>query len=74
MRIVKRVLSIANPFLKRECLCCGYKVDKWLPWGSASGIYKEHVIIGGGRRNCLCPVCGAIDRHRWLEYVLKKLY
>ncbi len=70
MRIIKRVLSKANPFLDKKCLCCGYRVNRWLPWGSNSGIYKEHTIIGGGRRDCLCPICGAIDRHRWLEYVL----
>lgn len=54
----------------KKCLCCGDKVMKWQPWGSNAQVYSEHKIIGGGYRNCRCPNCGAIDRHRWLEYVL----
>lgn len=54
------------------CNCCNHKIRKWRPWGSDAGIYKEHHIIGGGLRNCLCPKCGSIDRHRWMMYILEK--
>lgn len=55
---------------KKYCIACGNTIYEWLPWGSHSAVYKNHNIIGGGYRKCLCPICNSIDRYRWLEYVL----
>ena len=56
----------------KQCIICGSNVDKFLPGGIEEGIFKQHHIIGGGyRENYACPYCGAIDRHRWLYFVLQ---
>lgn len=64
-------LSRFLPLAHHECNCCKARVKNWQPWGSKSGIYEKTKIIGGGYRECMCPICGSIDRHRWLEYVIE---
>lgn len=66
----KKFLSLLGIPMPYRCLCCGYKVNRWEPWGGTAKVYSKHKIVGGGFRLCRCPICDAIDRHRWLEYVL----
>ena len=56
------------------CLSCNHKVGAFLPGGEKnSGLFNRYYVIGGGyRENAICPLCGAIDRVRWQQYVLKK--
>lgn len=57
----------------RYCTACGNKVEEFLPFGIDGEIFLRYHIIGGGyRKNGKCPYCGAIDRTRWLYYVLDK--
>ncbi len=53
------------------CNCCNHKVKKFLPYGVEADIYKNHHIIGGGRRAAQCPICGSLDRWRWFLYVMQ---
>ena len=60
---------------KKYCILCGNAVDGFLAADLAGTeklqLFREHHIIGGGQReNCLCPVCGGIDRERWQLWVL----
>ena len=53
------------------CDICESKVKGFLPGGSKDKFFEKWHIIGGGfRKNYICPVCGSIDRERWLKYVL----
>lgn len=57
----------------KQCVVCGNHVRTFLPGGIENEIFRQHHIVGGGlRQNCKCPCCGAIDRERWLYYVLEK--
>ena len=56
----------------KYCLLCGSRVVRFLPNGQDEEIFHNHHVIGGGyRESCICPVCGARDRQRWLYYVVE---
>lgn len=62
----------SNKKPKKFCLICNEEVENFYPGGFDLKIFKEHHVIGGGRRlNCICPKCNKIDRERWLYYVIK---
>lgn len=50
------------------CPFCFEKSDELLPTGISSKLFFEKEIVGGGRRNVLCPTCGSSDRDR-LVYI-----
>ena len=53
------------------CTLCGKTIDRFLETGVDVALFKEHHIIGGGKRdNALCPNCGGLDRNRWCQYVI----
>ncbi len=55
-----------------RCNCCNSNIMRFLPNGEQREVFIQHHIIGGGYRECVvCPVCGALDRERWLKYVLQ---
>lgn len=57
----------------RQCIACGSKFAEFCPGGINEKIFSRYHIIGGGyRKTYKCPYCGAIDRERWLFYVLEK--
>lgn len=57
----------------KKCLFCGNSLDQFLPGGEPNDIFTKKNIIGGGyRKNAICPVCGSLDRTRWVYWVLKK--
>lgn len=57
----------------KKCLLCGNSLDQFLPGGEPNDIFTKKNIIGGGyRKNAICPVCGGLDRTRWVYWVLKK--
>lgn len=57
------------------CPFCGCRTSRLLPFGIESKANMDLHIIGGGRRNVLCPECGSHDRERlvfvYLKYVAK---
>lgn len=55
------------------CPCCKNHIRHFLPAGEKnSELFNLFHIIGGGyRENAICPVCGALDRTRWQQYVLE---
>lgn len=68
---VKKINSIQG---EKECIVCGNKVESFLPGGICADVFKKHHVIGGGyRKKCICPICGASDRERWLLYVLQNI-
>ena len=57
----------------KECLLCGQQLEKFEGAGEKKEIFLEKKIIGGGyRENAVCPYCGAMDRTRWLYWVIKE--
>lgn len=60
------------------CNLCETTVPFMLDTGIESPVFIKRNIVGGGKREkCVCPLCGSLDRERWLQYVLKneiKLY
>jgi SAM-dependent methyltransferase len=58
--------------LKYYCVMCHSHVNKMLPMGVNSYLFKKSHIIGGGyRENAVCPVCNSLDRERMIYYFLK---
>lgn len=56
----------------KTCIICGNNVDEFQAGGIDNEIFLKYNIVGGGyRKTYKCPYCGAIDRERWLYYVLK---
>lgn len=55
------------------CPCCKNHVTHFLSVGEKnSDLFGQFHVIGGGyRKNAVCPVCGALDRTRWQQYVLE---
>lgn len=71
---LKKILT-TMPFIpkKYNCTLCGSSVTFFLPLGVKSELFQTKNIIGGGyRKKVRCPICGAIDRTRYLDYVLKQ--
>lgn len=57
----------------RKCNICGRLSGGFRRGGNDYEIFRRHHIIGGGpRENCICPVCGSTDRERWCLYVMKR--
>ena len=70
---IKKVLALM-PFLQKKyhCTVCGNAVTYFLPAGVKAEILSEKQIIGAGyRKHVRCPICGANDRMRFLDYVLR---
>lgn len=66
------VRHIISSSVSKQCVVCGNGVEEFCPWGIDEEIFLRYHIVGGGyRKNCKCPHCGAIDRERWLYYVLE---
>lgn len=56
----------------KYCIICNNNLDTFEPAGIEQELFRNKHIIGGGLRdNCICPLCGCNDRERWLYYVLK---
>ncbi|MCI9399777.1 MAG: class I SAM-dependent methyltransferase [Lachnospiraceae bacterium] len=55
------------------CLCCKNHIKQFLPAGEKnSELFERYHIIGGGyRKSAVCPICNALDRIRWQQYVLE---
>lgn len=63
------------PLLPRKyhCSVCGSNVAVFFSTGVKADIFMQKRIIGGGyRKNVLCPICGANDRIRFVDYILKE--
>ncbi|MDD3368818.1 MAG: methyltransferase domain-containing protein [Lachnospiraceae bacterium] len=62
------------PFIKHNYYCsvCQTASIKFRDTGIENAIFTDKEIIGGGfRRSVVCPVCGANDRIRWIDYVFE---
>lgn len=54
------------------CNVCGNFSENFISFGSEGTLFVEHKVIGGGRRKqCICPKCDALDRTRWLLFVIR---
>lgn len=60
------------------CNLCETTVPFMLDTGIESPVFIKRNIVGGGKREkCVCPLCGSLDRERWLQHILEnkiKLY
>jgi len=74
----KRIIEAASfikdnlPLESYRCIVCGSRFRSFIPgFVTESELFERHHIIGAGyREKMTCPICGAIDRTRWLYYVL----
>ena len=71
---IKKILAYFPGIPKKYfCTVCESKVTYFLPCGIKADIFEKKEIVGGGyRKNACCPICGANDRMRFLDYVLRK--
>ncbi len=54
------------------CNICGRTAAFFLPTGASCELFERKNVVGGGKRkNAICPLCGSMDRFRWLQYVLE---
>ncbi len=54
------------------CNVCQQYSKDFAPAGYKEKLFKRKKIVGGGvRKKCICPVCGSIDRIRWIYWVLE---
>jgi len=66
--LVESVLYSGNKF---ECPLCKKKFRRLKDGGESLPFFKNHKIIGGGRRkNMLCPYCLSTDRDRLVYFYL----
>jgi len=50
---------------RRECPFCRSRVRAFRPFGGDFPVLLEKDVVGGRRRDdCLCPICGSIERER----------
>ena len=72
LKVKGRKIIAKLPFVRKDyfCICCQNAITHFDAYGGTSEVYEKHHIIGGGRRNCKCPICESIDRWRWTLYVL----
>lgn len=55
-----------------ECPLCGWRFRFFLPGGRKSPAYrKNNIVVGGWRRNAICPHCDCSDRERHVYLYLK---
>ena len=55
------------------CPFCTSTVKAMKPFGFEFPVLKDKHVIGGGLRdNCLCPICGSVDRERLLLLFLRQ--
>lgn len=61
-----------NLLFEHKCLICKKTVHNWLSGGEKNSFFEDNKISGGGyRENMSCPLCGALDRERFLYYMLE---
>ncbi len=54
------------------CNLCSNQISAWTYIGLDYDIFHNKKIVGGARRRGGCPICGSIDRERFVYYVLKQ--
>ena len=61
----------------RECLLCGNRVGRFLPyrdgWRAAPPLMRALRVVGSDLDNYLCPACGCNDRERHLALYFREL-
>lgn len=57
---------------KYECNMCGAKLMFWEYLGHDYKLFSEKKVVGAGRRKGLCPVCGSMDKSRYVYHILKE--
>lgn len=75
IHFIRRTKCIIESFFYRgtkfECPLCKKQFRKFKDGGESHPFFKEHKIIGGGRReNMLCPYCLSTDRDRLIYFYL----
>lgn len=63
-------LEKANIIPKYECNMCGNKNYWWNYCGVENELFSSKQVTGAGYRKGVCPVCGAMDRERYVYSVL----
>lgn len=63
-------------YVKGENNCCFCNKSDVLfeAGGIKNSFFETNRVVGGGyRERCICPVCGSLDRERWIYYLLKNV-
>lgn len=57
---------------KSTCIMCNGNFNGFGEFGEKNMLFFDRKIVGGGyRKNAVCPLCGSIDRTRWVYWLLK---
>lgn len=57
---------------KKECNMCGAKPVFWGYLGQDNKLFIKKKVTGAGRRKGSCPVCGAMDRTRYVYHIMRQ--
>lgn len=58
-------------FADLRCELCGRKVWVWENCGFQYDIFNVKKIIGASVRRGMCPICGSMDRERFVYHIIK---
>lgn len=73
--IPEKIISVdtAKALIPKSCFCilCSHKIVSWNYFGNDFALFQKVRVVGAGKRRGLCPVCGSVDRTRFVYRVLK---
>ena len=73
--IPEKIISVdtAKALIPKPCFCnlCNHKIVSWNYFGNDFTLFQKVRVVGAGKRRGLCPVCGSVDRTRFVYRVLK---
>ena len=77
MRLVRYAIAGWLPGGSYDCVMCGHKVWRFMPYRTGSPgappLMQALGVVGGDRDRCECPRCGANDRERHLLFYMRAL-
>jgi SAM-dependent methyltransferase len=59
---------------KYNCTFCNYGANRFLTMGEDLPVLVKKDVVGGGRREGMCPNCGSFDRERLIHLYLKEIF
>lgn len=69
---IKLLKEMCEAIGKYYCNLCNSVVLSWKYIGEEQEVFRVKDVIGASRRRGGCPICGSLDRTRYVYYIIKK--